>query len=1095
MKRSTAAGFAALVIAAASIASYDRVWNPLQSRESPGRTAVVGFAQRRISFEPNRGQTDSQVRFLARGARYTLFLTAGEAVLSLAAKRTEDSAPSRHRGRILGGAASVSDPPRQSVVLRMKLAEANPAPDVFGQNPLPARSNYLLGNDPARWHTDVPHYSAVRYSEVYPGIDLVYYGNPGELEFDFVVAPGADPGSIRLRFDGQSALKMRAGGEMGLAVGDGEIRLRKPVVYQETAGVRREIDASYRLHDNGDAGFTIGAYNRSQPLVVDPVLAYSTFFGGIAEDRIYGIAMDAAGNTYVTGETNSVDFPSASPMQAALAGGVDAFVAKLNSSGSGLVYSTYLGGANDDASFAIAVDAAGTAFLTGGTESANFPTVNPIQPAFGGLGDVFVSRLNAGGSALIFSTYLGGNGPVGDTGYAIALDTAGDPYVTGVADSATFPTTVGAFDRTLSVADAFVTKLNAAGTSLLYSTFLGGFGITIGTGIAVDASRNTYITGLTVELIPNTFPLASPFQPVPGGGTCSGSPCPDAFVTKLNAEGSALVYSTFLGGNNDDEAYAIKVDSTGSAYVTGYATSTDFPVTNALQPVKGTGFDAFVARLTSSGSALMFSTFMGGGGGEIGLALALGPAGIAYVSGQTGSNAFPVLNPLQQFRAGQFDAFVAALSTSGGLIYSTYLGGASSEGANAIAVDSTGTAFVAGETSSPAFPTMSAFQSAYKVGTCGTAPNLFPCDDGFVTRISNPNPAPVLTSLAPASAGTGGTAFNLTLNGSNFAGASEVRWNGAPRPTSFVSSGRLIAVIPGSDIAVAGTAQVSVFTPTPGGGASVSLPFSISSTGAVPAFIGTSLVNGASFTGLPPAMGSIASLFGANLAASQAFATTLPLPTTLGGATVRVNGVAAGLFFASPGQINLQIPWEVMGLTQASITVTVDGIGSAPITVNLAVFDQQPRSAVTSALVTAGVSAIAPSIFTMNAQGTGQGAILLGNTDAIAAPAGSIPGRNAQPATRGGTIVIFCTGLGDVTNRPASAAPASGTVLSPTTSPATVTIGGMAATVDFAGLAPNFVGLYQVNARVPALATRGNAVPVRVSIGGSTSNTVTIAIQ
>jgi uncharacterized protein (TIGR03437 family) len=929
-------------------------------------------------------------------------------------------------------------------------------------------------------------------------VDLLFYGSQGELEFDFVVAPGADPNNIRLAFMGQQGLRVDEEGTLRIAVsgdaGNSELRLNKPVVYQDTARGRVEIAGNFLLHESGEVGFALAAYDRSRPLVVDPVLAYSTFFGGAMEDLIGAVAVDAGGSIYVTGATDSADFPTATPLQPTKASDPDTFVAKLNSAGSALLYSTYLGGTGVDQGLALAVDAAGTAFVAGGTDSTDFPTMNPLQAANGGQLDGFVSRLNASGSALLYSTYLGGAGEFGEFVNAIALDAAGAAHLTGITDSPNFPVTTGAYDRTLGLIDAFITKLNPTGTALVYSTFLGGFGLAGGNGIAVDSSGSAYVAGVVIELIRGSFPVLSAFQAVPGGGTCAGLPCSDAFVTKLNLAGSALVYSTMLGGNGDDEALDIDADSGGSAYVTGYATSTDFPVTNALQPVKGAGFDAFVARLNPDGMSLAFSTFMGGGGAEAGEGIALGPPGIAYVTGYTGSNAFPVLNALQQFRTGNFEAFVAAISSIGGLIYSSYLGGINQDIGEDIAADAQGTAFVAGQTRSPGFPTINAFQPAYRQGTCGEASELFDCDDGFITRITNPNAAPVLTSLAPASAGTGGAAFHLTVNGSNFAGNSEVRWNGAARPTSFSTSSRLIAAVSAGDIANAGTAQITVFTPAPGGGVSGALSFDISSSGAVPAFIASSLVNGGSFSGLAPGVASIASLFGTNLSLGTALASSLPLPTSLSGTSVRLNNILAPLFFVSPGQINLQIPWELMGLALASLTVTVDGVANSSATVNLPSLADGTHAA-TSAPVTVGVSPLAPSIFSVNSQGTGQGAVLLANTDVIAAPAGSIPGRTTQPVARGGFITIFCTGLGDVTNRPASGAAAGSSPLSTTANAATATVGGVNAPVDFSGLAPGFVGLYQVNARVPTNAPAGAAIPVRITIGGLTSNTVTIAVQ
>src|SRR5437773_487076 len=411
-----------------------------------------------LHFEANQGQTRQDVRFLARGAGYSLYLTAGEAVLVLTkpnpdAKRDARRTPER-RG---------TQPRGTPVVVRMSLVGAAPKPLVSGLDELPGKANYLIGKDPAKWRTNVPTYAKVHYRAVYPGIDLVYYGNQRQLEYDFMVAPGADPNRIVLGFQGAERLEINAECELVLHAAVEVIRQRVPVIYQEINGVRTKIEGRYVLKDAHRVGFQVAAYDQNRPLVIDPTLVYATYLGSSGWDYGSGIAVDAAGSAYVTGSTSSADFPTANALQAAKAGFQNAFVTKLNPTGSALVYSTYLGGSGGDGGTGIAVDTAGSAYVTGATSSIDFPTVNPLQAAYGGDGDAFVSKLDAAGSALLSSTYLGGSGA--DAGYGIAVDTLGNAYVTGETRSTDFPTTPGAIQTTYSggcvngVVATFVTKL------------------------------------------------------------------------------------------------------------------------------------------------------------------------------------------------------------------------------------------------------------------------------------------------------------------------------------------------------------------------------------------------------------------------------------------------------------------------------------------------------------------------------------------------------------------------------------------------------------------------------------------------------------
>jgi hypothetical protein len=607
-----------------------------------------------LSFEANHGQTDSEVKFLSRGHGCSLFLTGSEAVIVL--KKT---APKTEEMKVLSGRELVKKRgggAEEGTIVRMELAGANAAPRVAGAEELPGKTNYFIGNDPAKWRTNVPTYSKVQYEGVYPGVDLVYYGNQGRLEYDFVVAPGVDPNEIRLKFYGAGKLRLDKKGDLLLGAEGEEVRFEKPLVYQELAGEQKTVESSYVLASTNRIGFQLGEYDHSQPLVIDPVLSYSTYLGGSASDSGQGIAVDGSGNAYVTGSTSSANFPAASALQSTLAGTVNAFVTKINASGSALVYSTYLGGGNQDFSYGIAVDGSGNAYVTGSTSSTNFPTANALQSTIRGSTNAFVTEINAGASALVYSTYLGGN--ASDAGRGIAVDASGNAYVTGDTTSSNFPT-ADALQPTLAGSEnAFVTKLNPSGSALVYSTYLGGNSVDQGFGIALDTMGDAYVTGLTYS--PN-FPTANALQPK--GGVSEDYD--DAFVTKLNPSGSAFVYSTYLGGHTFDGGMGIAVDTSGNAYVTGYTSSVDFPTTpDALQSILSNptnaaySLNSFVTELNPIGSALVYSTYFGVSQGQ---GIAVDASGNVYFTGSAGS--IPTANALQSTNAGSQNAFVAKIAS------------------------------------------------------------------------------------------------------------------------------------------------------------------------------------------------------------------------------------------------------------------------------------------------------------------------------------------------------------------------------------------------------------------------------------------------
>jgi hypothetical protein len=699
------------------------------------------YGQLPIGFEANCGQFDQAVLFRARGAGCDLFLTTSEAIFAvLGSEHPETPLTTR--------AADVPSKLTANVV-RMQMRGASPQPSVEGLEELPGRSNYFSGSQPSEWLTDVASFAKVIYGSVYPGIDLVYYGSAGQLEYDFEVAPGADPAVIQLTFDGVDELAIDDAGDLRLQINGGHIVQRKPLAYQLSLEGRRPIAARYSINETGKVGFEIGDYDATKPLIIDPVIAYSTYLGGSGDDEGNGIAVDREGNAYVTGYTLSADFPVAGALQGHLHPGTDlvvkadVFVAKLNQAGNALIYSTYLGGSSHDFGNAIAVDSNGNACVVGYTYSDDFPTANalfPTNPPTDFYENGFVAKLNAAGNALLYSTYLGGT--YSDQCKAIAIDPADNVYVTGFTGSSDFPTMHALFPNSSSQ-DAFVTKINATGSAVIYSTFLGGTpqprgGRDSGQAIAADAAGNAYVTGRTFSENFPTTPNA--YRPKFTDDLSLGFDVSDAFVTKLNPSGSALVYSTYLGGSGDDEGTGIAVDASGSAFVTGRVQSIGFPTTPAAFQ-KGyagpaTPPAAFVTKFTPAGDALVYSTFIDGNNFDIPSAIALDAEGNSYVVGGTTSSNFPIANPVQAALGGSdgdSDAFVVRLNQAGSdLSFSTYFGGMRPDAAHGLAIDAGGSIYIVGSTSSTNLSTFNAMQASAGGGH----------SDAFIAKIAQPDRNP-----------------------------------------------------------------------------------------------------------------------------------------------------------------------------------------------------------------------------------------------------------------------------------------------------------------------------------------------------------------
>jgi hypothetical protein len=788
---------------------------------------LADYGKLPLRFEANAGQTDPRVRFVSHGPGYTLFLTSRQAVLSL-------SRP--------GGKAGPNDGERTSWdAVRLEFVGANRQPAISPQDELTTRSNYFIGDDPAKWRTNVPNYGRVRYGGIYPGIDLVYYGNQQQLEHDFVVAPGADPTRIAFTVHGAKHLRLDAAGDLAMETGGGPLRLLKPVIYQEIDGKRQQVAGSYVLRAGNRVGFQLQAFDRNQPLVIDPVLSYSTYLSYYLDGTAYSIAVDSSGYAYISGWTTSAIFPLVNPVQNSLQGGESVFVSKLSADGCSLVYSTYLGGGpagtTNSAQTGIAVDAAGSAYVTGTTTSASFPTVNAYQGALHGTASAFITKFSPDGSSLVYSTYLGGSANGSSAGSTtvggIAVDSSGSAYVTGTTNATNFPTRnafqsdcplIEGYDDPAGspVCSGFVSKLSSDGSSLVYSTYLHGLVLSnpgwytttvTPAAIAVDSGGSAYVTGsTTAPLLPGTQNGFQSSCAIQQGFEDPWTSCFQyGFVSKLSADGSSLVYSTYLGGSNfgnsgmtGNAGAGIAVNAQGDAYVAGSTYASDFPTTpKAFQPSTTASETAFVSKLNADGSALVYSTYLGGSVVGYGTpatsaaAIAVDSNGSAYVTGNTNASNFPTVNPIQGNTG--VAGYITEFSADGtSLVYSSYLGNASIYG---IAVDAMGDAYVTGSAGATGFPT--------------TPNTLQPNSAGggiFITKIASAQSTSILSWQPPAGVIVYGTTLAGILNAQATSSGSAVA--GTFAYTANAPGGSAVTVTSSSVLDVGIYTLTAAFTPS-----------------------------------------------------------------------------------------------------------------------------------------------------------------------------------------------------------------------------------------------------------------------------------------
>ena len=932
------------------------------------------YAQLPMGFEENRGQAARDVKFVSHGSGYALSLAPQEIDIALLSHRAMTASP-LHRAAALR-ALREARKAMKTTVIRMQLEGANPSPGIAAEEPLPGKSNYFIGNNREKWVTDVPSYGRVKYSGIYPGVDVEFYGNQRHLEYDFTVAPGADPKSIALKIEGAQKLGVDSHGDLILHTTDGDAKFQKPVVYQMVGAERREVTGNYTLASGNRVTFAVAKYDQSLPLVIDPLLTYSTFLGGTGDETGFGIAVDASGDAFIGGLTTSADFPTTSTafQSTTLLVGGCGFVTEIDPAGAHQLYSTYLCGAtaggsgNFDEVFGIAVDTAGKVYVTGTAFSTDFPTVNGLTtPTNNVAGSVFLSKLDpslSGAASLLYSTFFGGLS--GSFGAAIAVDNSGNAYVGGQTFSdpgttalGTFPITSGAFQATLSSAagNAFITRINttqSGDAGLIYSTYLGGngansnvnppnnlgFGETI-TGVAVDTSNNAYVTGETSST-GTSFPTSgNAFQGSANPSNLEGG----GFVTRIDttkANAASLVYSTYLEGSTFDAALGIALGPNNVAYVTGSTNSLDFPTTTgAFQTTGATSGVAFITLIDTTmtgNSSVTYSTFFGGTGSDTGFGIQADGAGNAYIVGSTASPDFPITPfVLPASLPNPFGSpFVVKLSPKGNgiadRIYASYFGGSGDgnpndpDQGNAIAIDSHGNAYITGETFSSDMPTTAgAFQSALK----GVS-------DAFVAKL--PLILPVVVSPASVDFGTqlvgapaGPQTVTLTNNNSTALSITNIAIVAIAPP----AAGADFAIAPGGTCASSLPAGMSctvnlTFTPSVASAESAKLVF----TDADPSSPQFATLTGTGTANAPVAVLTPTSLdFGSQLVTTPSSpAKTITLKNN-GNLVLNITSITSSGDFAETNTCGASVPAGMTCTISVTFTPTATGARTGTITI------------------------------------------------------------------------------------------------------------------------------------------------------------------
>jgi hypothetical protein len=699
--------------------------NQITSQNSNvSRQVQANYGHLALAFEANNGQTDASVKFVSRGTGYSVFLTSGGMVLSL--RPQESVLP------VVSNGASKSQPTSNKIssgtadtTMIFNLVGAATNPKAVGEEPLSTKVNYFIGRDPSKWQTNVQTYAKVRYQNVYPGIDLLYYGNNRQVEYDFIVAPGSDANKIQFSVTGADSLAVDAAGNLVLTKGTTQLHFQTPAIYQEANGTRLKVPGNYSLKDNTHVGFTVAPHDNSKTLVIDPVLVYSTFLGGRSYDQGSAIAVDAIGNAYVTGTTSSPDFPlatlgSLNPTQQRM------FVVKLDVSGSTLLYADYFGGTSgNDSPSSISVDTSGSAYVAGQAYSADFSIFNAYQATLAGYQNAFLTKFSADGSSLVYSTYLGGSS--GDSAQALAVDNAGEATIAGYTSSQNFPL-ASPYQSSISPDQnshwgqySFFSRFSADGSSLIYSSYLAGNLLSQNycyycgpnstiNGLALDNSGNLYVVGDTNT---TNFPTTSgAFLQTYPGTYVSQVP----FISKFDTSG-AVVYSSYFGGTNYSYADAVAVDAAGFAYVTGYDGGNDnFPITatTICDPNTQSCNGAFITKFDTAGANLAYSTYLGPNNNSQGIAIQVDAAGDAYVIGNIYSSQFTTVNPIESYIGGQDLLIVEIDPTASSQLFATFVGEDQDESAAGMALDSNGAMYVTGNTNSTYFPvTQSAFQSSW----------------------------------------------------------------------------------------------------------------------------------------------------------------------------------------------------------------------------------------------------------------------------------------------------------------------------------------------------------------------------------------------